>query len=206
MSAIEAGGRGLAEHPEGLGALGRGEGADDEPRGLMRERLRECRMAVAEARHGDAGEKINVHVAVDIGERRALAMVEREAGEQRDTLAAGRDMALLVGEQRARVRSRHGGGDFRLEAGPARRVRFADRSIGSLRTVGGCRSIAGLRTRCTCGFRRAACSRHWRLRFAHATAREGPPGKIALRRSGAADARASGSAAQSRARQPRALG
>src|SRR5579872_6582530 len=66
MSTVEAGGRGFAEHLEGLGALGRGEGADDEPRGLARERLRQGRMAVTEARDGDAGEKIYEHIAVDV--------------------------------------------------------------------------------------------------------------------------------------------
>ena len=114
MSALEPGGRGLGEHPEGLGALGRGEGADYQPRGLARERLRQLRMAMAETRDRNAGEEIDEHVAVDVGERRALAVIERDPGEQRDTLAAGRDMALLVGEQRARVRSGNRGGDFRL--------------------------------------------------------------------------------------------
>ena len=145
MSAVEAGGRGLAEQLEGLGALGRGEGADDQPRGLARERLRQRRMAVAEARDRDAGEKIDEHVAVDVGERRALAMIEREAGEQRDTLAAGRDMALLVGEHRARIWPGNRRGDFRLEAGPARHLRLGrDRgSVGGLGSI--CRPCVLLR-------------------------------------------------------------
>jgi hypothetical protein len=55
-------------------------------------------MAVAEAGDRDAGKKIDEHVAVDVGQRRTLAVIERDAGEQRDTLAAGCDMALLLGE------------------------------------------------------------------------------------------------------------
>src|SRR6185437_16269076 len=113
MSAVETGGRGLTEHPEGLRTLGRREGADDEPRGLTRERLRERGMAVTEARDCDAGKKIDEHVAVDVGDRRALAMIECETGKQRNTLAAGGDMALFVGEQRARLGPGNRGGYFR---------------------------------------------------------------------------------------------
>src|ERR1700677_4217787 len=98
MGAVESCGRCLAEHPEGLRALRGGEGADDQPRGLARERLRKRRMAVTETGDRDPGEEIDEHVAVDIGQRRALAMIERNPGEQRDTLASGRDMALLVSE------------------------------------------------------------------------------------------------------------
>ena len=205
MSAIEAGGRGLAEHPEGLGALGRGEGADDEPRGLMRERLRERRMAVAEARDRDAGEKIDEHVAVDVGERRALAMIERDAGEQRDTLAAGRDMALLVGEQRARIRSGNRGGDFRLEAGPARGLRFTDRdplaALDPLAVLDPLAALGRVRDLRSAAVRGVGVCGLLMLRPACALLE-----KYALRRPGAAGARASGSAAQSRARRPRAPG
>src|SRR5258707_5639077 len=133
MSALEPSGRSLGEHLERLGAFTRGEGADDEPRGLMRECLRERRMAVAETRDRDAGKKIDEHVSIDVGERRALAVIERDSGKQRDTLAAGRDMALLVGEQRARFWSRNWSGYFRLKTGPARGSYFV-RGRG---TVGG---------------------------------------------------------------------
>src|SRR5579864_9446602 len=174
MSAVESGGRSLGEHPERLGALGRGEGADDQPRGLMRERLRERRMAVAETRDRDAGKKIDEHVAVDVGERRALAVIERDSGQQRDTLAAGRDMALLVGKQRARIWSGNRGGDFRLEAGPARVLRFTRErgSVDGLGTIdllgsaGGFGSVCDLRS--LYDFRSGTCPRCWRLRFAHA--------------------------------------
>jgi len=52
-------------------------------------------MPVAEARDCDPGEEIDIGVAVGIGERRACAMIECDTGEQRDTLAAGRDIALF---------------------------------------------------------------------------------------------------------------
>src|ERR1700726_1282799 len=87
MGAVEARGSGLAEQPEGLRALGRCEGAHDEPRGLAGERLREGRMRMTETGDRDAGEEVNEDIPVDVGERGALAMIEGEAGEHRDTLA-----------------------------------------------------------------------------------------------------------------------
>src|SRR5258708_31122782 len=115
----------------------------------MRELLRESRMAVAETRDRDDGKKIDEPVAVDVGGRRALAVIERDAGKQRDTLTAGRDMALLLGEQRARFWSRNCRGDFRLKTGPARGSYFirGRGTVGGLGTdnrpgsVGGFRSI-----------------------------------------------------------------
>src|SRR5690242_21831874 len=112
MRAVKPGRRRLAEHAESLGALRRRESAHDQPRGLARERLRERRMAVAETGDRDAGEKIDEHVAVNVGERRALAVIEGQTGEQRDTLTAWRDMTLLVGEQRARLRPGNRGCDL----------------------------------------------------------------------------------------------
>src|SRR5258708_11563066 len=218
MSAVESGGRSLGEHPEGWGALGGGEGADDQPRGLMRERLRERRMAVAETRDRDAGKKIDEHVAVDVGERRALAVIERDCGKQRDTLTAGRDMALLLGEQRARFWSRNWSGYFRLKTGPARGSYFV-RGRGTVGGPGisnrpgpisGFRSVCDLRSlydfRSVHYFRSAGRSRRRGLRFAHAAACLRPRGKVWLRSPGAAGARASGSAVQSRGRRPRVPG
>jgi hypothetical protein len=62
----------------------------------MRQRLRESRMPMAEARDRDSCEKIDVGVAVGIGERRAFAVIERDSREQRNPLAPGRDVALFV--------------------------------------------------------------------------------------------------------------
>jgi hypothetical protein len=42
-----------------------------------------------------SGKKIDIGVAVGVGERRAFAVIERDAGEQRNPLASGRDVALF---------------------------------------------------------------------------------------------------------------
>ena len=63
---------------------------------------------MTEARDRDTREKIDVGVAVGVGQRRAFAMVECEAGEQRDPLAAGRDILLLEVEDLFRLRSGNG--------------------------------------------------------------------------------------------------
>ena len=47
----------------------------------MRESLRECGMPMAEARDRYPGEEIDVGVAVRVGERRAFAVIECDAGE-----------------------------------------------------------------------------------------------------------------------------
>jgi hypothetical protein len=59
---------------------------------------------MAEARDCDSGEEIDVGVAVGVGQGRAFTMVEREAGQQRNPLAAGRDIALLGLENFLRLR------------------------------------------------------------------------------------------------------
>jgi hypothetical protein len=61
----------------------------------MRQCLRECRMPMTEARDRNSCEKIEVGVAVGVGQRRAFAMIECDAGEQRNSLASGRDIALF---------------------------------------------------------------------------------------------------------------
>jgi len=61
----------------------------------MRYRLGEHRMRMAEARDCDSREEIDVGVAVGVGERRAFAVIECDPGEQRNPLAAGRDVALF---------------------------------------------------------------------------------------------------------------
>jgi len=69
----------------------------------MRQRLCEYRMPMAEARDCDPGEKIDVGVAVGVGEGRAFAVIECDPGEQRNPLAAGRDIALFGGENFLRL-------------------------------------------------------------------------------------------------------
>jgi hypothetical protein len=61
----------------------------------MRQCLRECRMPMTEARHRNPRKKIDVGVAVGVGERRAFAVIECNSGEQRNPLAPGRDIALF---------------------------------------------------------------------------------------------------------------
>jgi len=62
---------------------------------------------MAEARDRDSGEEIDVGVAVGVGERRAFAVIECDPGEQRNPLAAGRDIALFGVENFFRLRPRN---------------------------------------------------------------------------------------------------
>jgi hypothetical protein len=52
-------------------------------------------MGMAEAGDPDSGDEIDVDIAIDVGQRRTLAMIEREACEQCDPLPSGSDIALL---------------------------------------------------------------------------------------------------------------
>ena len=70
-------------------------------------------MRMAQARDRDAREKIYVGIAVGVGESRAFAMVEGEAGQQRNPLAAGRDIFLFEREYLFRFGSRNSGLDRR---------------------------------------------------------------------------------------------
>jgi len=73
----------------------------------MRYRLGEHRMPMAEARDCDSREEIDIGVAVGVGERRAFAVIECDSGEQRNPLAAGRDIALFGVENFLRLRPRN---------------------------------------------------------------------------------------------------
>jgi hypothetical protein len=64
-------------------------------------------MPVAETCHRNPGEEIDVGVAVGVGERRAFAVIECDTGEQRNPLAAGRDIALFGVENFFRLRPRN---------------------------------------------------------------------------------------------------
>ena len=59
---------------------------------------------MAEARDRHSREEIDIGVAVRIGERRAFAMIERDTGQQRDSLASRRDIALFGVENFLRLR------------------------------------------------------------------------------------------------------
>src|SRR5258707_4792126 len=108
MCTIQSRGRDFGQRLERRGALFGRERADSQPRRLLRERLRHSRMRMAEACDRDARKKIDVGVAVGVSERRAFAMVECEAGEQRDSLAAGRDIFLFEVEDLFRLGSWNG--------------------------------------------------------------------------------------------------
>ena len=95
MCSIKSGRCDLAQQLKRRGALLGRERADHKPRRLMRQRLRKRGMPMAEAGDRYSREKIDVGVAVGVGERRAFAVIERDTGEQRNPLASGRDVALL---------------------------------------------------------------------------------------------------------------
>src|SRR5271154_2666455 len=113
MMAFQFSRRRVAQKFEGARTFWRREGANDRAMGLGCERIGKSGMAVAEAGDADAGEKIDVTITVGIGKRGAFAVVESDAGELRDTLAAGRDIAILAIENLARF----GSGYSRLHFG-----------------------------------------------------------------------------------------
>src|ERR1035437_6793721 len=103
MCAVESRGRDFGQKLERRRALFGGKRADYQPRRLMRQRLGESRMCMAEARDRDARKEIHVGVAVGVGKRRAFTVVEGEAGEQRNSLAAWRDILLFGVEDLLRL-------------------------------------------------------------------------------------------------------
>ena len=62
---------------------------------------------MAQASDRYAGEKIDVGIAVGVGQGRAFAVIECETGEQRDSLAPRRDIFLLEVEDLFRLGSRY---------------------------------------------------------------------------------------------------
>ena len=67
-----------------------------------------ARMRVAEAADRDAGDEVEIFVAVDVGDRAALRMVDDDLREERDRLQAGRHRLRLAVEDRLRLRTGHG--------------------------------------------------------------------------------------------------
>ena len=61
-------------------------------------------MRMPQARDCDPGEEIDVGIAVGVGERRPFAVIESDTREQRNPLAAGRDIALFGVENFLRLR------------------------------------------------------------------------------------------------------
>jgi len=95
MCSIQSGRRDFAQQLECRGALFGRKRTDHKPRRLMRQSLRESRMPMTEARDCDPRKKIDVGIAVRVGECRAFAVIERDSREQRNSLASGRDVALF---------------------------------------------------------------------------------------------------------------
>jgi hypothetical protein len=95
MCAAQSRGRDLGQQLERRRALFGRERADHQARRLTRQRLRQCGMRMAEARDPDTGEEIHEGVAVGVGERRAFAVIERDADQQRNPLAPRRDILLF---------------------------------------------------------------------------------------------------------------
>src|ERR1700690_762518 len=105
MCSIQSGGGDFGQRLECSRALFSREGADCEPRRLLRQRLRHCGMRMPQACNRDAREEIDVGVAVGVGEGRAFAVVECEACEQGNSLTAWRDIFLFEVEDLFRLGS-----------------------------------------------------------------------------------------------------
>ena len=79
-----------------------GEASDMDLRDLLLHRGNVLRMRIAEARDADARQEIDVPVAVDIEEQRALAMIDADRAKERKALRAGCEMLLLFVEDLTR--------------------------------------------------------------------------------------------------------
>ena len=101
LRAAEVAGREAGDQTQQTEAALGGEAADRDAPQLRFDRGDVARVRVAETRDGDAGEEIEIGVAVDVGHARALAGRQRELREQRDTLLPGGDDVPLVTEERA---------------------------------------------------------------------------------------------------------
>ena len=101
-------GSGRGDALEELGARLRREAAEGRPLELLLEARDIARMRMAEAADRDAGDEVEILVAVDVGDRAALRMVDDDLREERDRLQAGRHRLRLVLEDRLRLRAGHG--------------------------------------------------------------------------------------------------
>src|SRR5262249_55161835 len=84
--------------------LGR-EAAEGQRLHLPLQRLHVVRVAMTDAADRDAGDEVDVLVAVLVDERRALSPRHREAGVQRERLKAGSDVAALARHDLLRARA-----------------------------------------------------------------------------------------------------
>src|SRR5437870_7342629 len=104
LDAREAVGREARQQLEQLRAGLGGEAAKGQLLDLALEALDVMRMAVADTAHADAGDEIDVRVAVHVGERAALAAGHGQPRVEREGLQPGRDVTLLALEDLARAR------------------------------------------------------------------------------------------------------
>ena len=84
------------------------EAAKGGPVELLLEARDVARMRVAEAADRNAGDEVEIFVAVDVGDRAALGMIDDDLREERDRLQAGRHRLRLALEDRLRLRAGHG--------------------------------------------------------------------------------------------------
>jgi len=83
----------------------RGEASERQLLDLALEALDVVGMAVPHAADADAGDEVDVLVAVHVDERAALAPGHGQPGVERERLQAGGDVTLLALEDLARARS-----------------------------------------------------------------------------------------------------
>src|SRR6266446_2253024 len=106
MRAGQASGSVFRKESEGLGPLASGERSDHQPRCLIGQRLGQDGMPMTERCDGDAGKEIQKHVTIGIGKRGAIAAIESDSSQKRNTLSSGSNVRLLVGKYFFRVRPR----------------------------------------------------------------------------------------------------
>ncbi len=98
LDAGEPLGRDGSEQVEKLGPRLGGEAAERQPLDLALERLDVVRMAVADAAHRDAGDEVDVLVAVLVDQRAVDATRHREARIERKPLRARGQMLAFLGD------------------------------------------------------------------------------------------------------------
>ena len=76
------------------------EAAEGDALELLLEPRDKARMRVAEAADGNAGDEVEIFVAVDVGDGAALRMIDDDLREERDRLQARRHRLRLAIEDR----------------------------------------------------------------------------------------------------------
>src|SRR5207253_5410280 len=110
---VDALGRDLRDLVDQVRARRAGERSDGHLVELLVESLRPRGVAMAEAVHADPADQVDISVAVDVLDHRALRAFDGDAGAEREALQAGGKMPLLVLDQAAGSRARDFGLDVR---------------------------------------------------------------------------------------------